>query len=151
MPSLLLAKGLHHCDQDWPMLSFLHPLQVKQLELVRDVLRVVQGLTGRYCYFNPAAAAGNLALTGPALVVARHDRLTLQVGYRTLLHELGELGLMYRWAFVLKSHQPHTCERHWQQHSHHRNIVLLHQYSAAEGHTRLQYITAIGLVITISI
>lgn len=62
------------------------------------MLRVVQGLTGRYCSFNPASAAGNPAMTGPAVVIARHDQLKLQVGYRTLMHELGELGLLYRWA-----------------------------------------------------
>eukprot|EP00878_Enallax_costatus_P017689 GHUV01018585.1.p1 GENE.GHUV01018585.1~~GHUV01018585.1.p1 ORF type:complete len:688 (+),score=234.63 GHUV01018585.1:858-2921(+) len=83
---------------------------VKQLELVRDILRAVQGLTGRYCSFNPASTAGNPATSGPGVLIAPHDQLKLQLGYRTLMHELGELGFLYRrvLAAIQSGRSPHT-------------------------------------------
>lgn len=74
-------------------------LQVKQPALVRDVLRIVQGLTGTYVSFtstSKAAPAGRLGDAGAGVAVALQERLSLPPGLRTLLHELGELGLLYQ-------------------------------------------------------
>jgi hypothetical protein len=58
---------------------------------VKDVLRAVQGLTGKYNTFNGAAAAA-----GCGIAVAPQEQLQIPVRWRTVLHELGELGVMYK-------------------------------------------------------
>ncbi|KAF8068410.1 GCP3 [Scenedesmus sp. PABB004] len=67
---------------------------VKQAALVKDVLRAVQGFSGRYNSFAPGPP--DPAAPGAGLRVAPQEELPLPAGARTLLHELGELGLMYR-------------------------------------------------------
>jgi hypothetical protein len=61
--------------------------QVKESVLVKDVLRTVQGLTGRYNTFSGAASG---------IAVAPQDQLQIPGRWRTALHELGELGVMYK-------------------------------------------------------
>uniref|UniRef100_A0A383WQ52 Uncharacterized protein n=1 Tax=Tetradesmus obliquus TaxID=3088 RepID=A0A383WQ52_TETOB len=62
---------------------------VKESVLVQDVLRTVQGLTGRYNTFNGAAA-------GSGIAVAPQEQLQIPGRWRAALHELGELGVMYK-------------------------------------------------------
>lgn len=76
------------------LLLLLRVEKVKQPVLVKDILRVVQGLTGKYNCFRSAAA--DPAAPGSGLAVSPQDQLVLPSGLRTLLHELGELGLMYK-------------------------------------------------------
>jgi hypothetical protein len=66
--------------------------QVKESVLVKDVLRAVQGLTGKYNTFNGAAAA----TAGCGIAVVPQEQLQIPVRWRTVLHELGELGVMYK-------------------------------------------------------
>jgi hypothetical protein len=77
-----------------PLLWQWH-LQVKQPELVKDALRLVQGLTGKYSSLNSSLSA-DLAAARCGICVAPQEQLLLPIGMRTLLHELGELGLLYQ-------------------------------------------------------
>jgi hypothetical protein len=70
-------------------------VQLKQLPLVRDVLRAVQGLKGTYMHYPAAAGATKLSDNRAGLVLASHDHYRIPEGKRTLIHELGELGLMF--------------------------------------------------------
>lgn len=56
---------------------------------MKDVLRTVQGLTGRYNTFNATAA-------GSGIAVAPQEQLQIPGRWRAALHELGELGVMYK-------------------------------------------------------
>eukprot|EP00879_Flechtneria_rotunda_P027814 GHRR01029816.1.p1 GENE.GHRR01029816.1~~GHRR01029816.1.p1 ORF type:complete len:624 (+),score=227.32 GHRR01029816.1:846-2717(+) len=93
-PRSLQQSGTAAAPHQQPTSSGL--AMVKQPVLVKDVLRVVQGLTGQYIKFNSTAAGHDPAAAGSGVQVAGHDQLVLPVGLRTLLHELGELGVMYR-------------------------------------------------------
>ena len=79
--------------------------QVPEKELVRDALRVAQGCAGTYCAFPRAPAPGvGAAPTGAGAGLAEGAGLRM-VGYseagipwpqRSVMHVLGELGLMFR-------------------------------------------------------
>jgi hypothetical protein len=70
---------------------------VKQPVLVRDLLRAVQGLRGSYTSFPDAAAAQpRLNDLASGLRLAGADQACIPEGQRTLLHEVAELGLLYR-------------------------------------------------------
>lgn len=70
-------------------------MQLTQPPLVRDVLRAVQGLKGTYMHYPATAGAANLSDARAGLVLASHDQAGIPEGQRTLIHELGELGLMF--------------------------------------------------------
>lgn len=70
-------------------------MQLPQPVLVRDVLRAVQGLKGTYMHYPAAVGATKLSENRAGLVLAGHDRARIPEGQRTLIHELGELGLMF--------------------------------------------------------
>lgn len=70
-------------------------MQVKQPLLVKDVLRAVQGLKGTYMHFPAGAQAANPADDSAGLRLEGNDQARIPEGQRTLIHELGELGLMF--------------------------------------------------------
>lgn len=70
--------------------------QVKQSVLVKDVLRAVQGLKGSYMHYAAGPQAASPAAAGSGLLLAGYTELQLPEGQRTLIHELGELGLMFK-------------------------------------------------------
>lgn len=71
-------------------------VQVKQPLLVKDVLRAVQGLKGSYMQYYPSGpAAANPADELSGLKLASSDQARIPEGQRTLIHELGELGVMF--------------------------------------------------------
>jgi hypothetical protein len=70
-------------------------VQVKQPLLVKDVLRAVQGLKGSYMHFPSAPTAANPADELSGLELASSDQARIPEGQRTLIHELGELGVMF--------------------------------------------------------
>lgn len=60
--------------------------------LVRDLLRAVQGLKGSTTHF----AEGALTGSSPGLLLAGAEQARITEGHRTLMHEMGELGVLYR-------------------------------------------------------
>jgi hypothetical protein len=69
--------------------------QVKQPLLVKDVLRAVQGLKGSYMHYPTGLQAANPADASAGLKLDSNDQARIPEGQRTLIHELGELGLMF--------------------------------------------------------
>lgn len=69
--------------------------QVKQPVLVKDVLRAIQGLKGTYMEYPQGPQAANPADNSTGIIVVNHEVAEVPEGQRTLLHELGELGLMF--------------------------------------------------------
>jgi hypothetical protein len=72
--------------------TYMHS-QVKQPALVRDMLRAARGVTG---VFAAAAPSHDPSVSEAGLLLPPQSELPLLPGVRVLLHELGELGLMYR-------------------------------------------------------
>lgn len=71
-------------------------VQVKQPLLVKDVLRAVQGLKGSYMHYSLSGpTAGSPADELAGLKLASSDQARIPEGQRTLIHELGELGVMF--------------------------------------------------------
>mgnify|MGYP001806842077 CR=1 FL=1 len=71
-------------------------MQVKQPLLVKDVLRAVQGLKGAYMQYPAGPAAANPGDGSAGLILASQEQACIPEGQRTLIHELGELGLMFK-------------------------------------------------------
>jgi len=71
-------------------------VQAKGPVLVKDVLRAVQGLKATYMQYAAGPQAYNPAAAGSGLQLAAQAELPLPEGLRTLMHELGELGLMFK-------------------------------------------------------
>lgn len=99
--------AVQHQQQTEPGLSV--PM-AKGPVLVKDVLRAVQGLKATYMQYAAGPQAYNPAAAGSGLQLAAQAELPLPEGLRTLMHELGELGLMFKrvQAAIAEGHQPGT-------------------------------------------
>lgn len=93
---IMQAPKYRHFSAPLPPCSPSGPtVQVKQPLLVKDVLRAVQGLKGAYMHFPAGAQAANPADDSAGLRLEGNDQARIPEGQRTLIHELGELGLMF--------------------------------------------------------